>query len=140
VLAEAAKVRASIDRYFAAFEAGTLKAELCNSKVEELQDRLEQLEAEQSDLEARRQRLELPAIDREMLAGLVENLEQVIAAGTNAQKKDLLRHLVKKVLIHDRRTIEVWYCLPNARGFEERNRDHPQGDSNPCRRHEKPVS
>ncbi|HEX2720627.1 MAG TPA: hypothetical protein VHM71_06725 [Candidatus Deferrimicrobium sp.] len=39
--------------------------------------------------------------------------EQVIAAGTIPQKKHLLRQMVKKVLIHDRRTIEIWYGLPN---------------------------
>jgi hypothetical protein len=30
-----------------------------------------------------------------------------------AKKKHLLRRMVKKVLNHDRRKIEVWYCLPN---------------------------
>lgn len=123
---EAAKVRASIDRYFEAFEAGTLKAELCNKKVQELHDRVEQLDAEKSGLETRRERLELPAIDREMLTALVDNFEQVIAEGPNAQKKDLLRRLVKKVVIHDRRTIEVWYGLPNARRFEHCNKDLPE--------------
>jgi len=119
------KVRASVERYFEAFEAGTLKAELCNRKVQNLHDRLEQLETEKRELEARRERLELPAIDREMLATLVDNFEQVIADGPNAQKKDLLRRLVKKVLIHDRRTIEIWYGLPNARGFEHWNKNLP---------------
>jgi len=37
----------------------------------------------------------------------------VFAAGTDSNKKDLLHRLVKKVLIHDKRTIEVWYALPN---------------------------
>ncbi len=64
-----AKTQGTIDRYFEAFEAGTLKAELCNEKV--------------------------------------------MAEGPNPKKKHLLRHMVKKVLIHDRRTIEVWYGLPN---------------------------
>jgi hypothetical protein len=36
-----------------------------------------------------------------------------MAEGTNPQKKDLLRRLVKKVLVHDGRTIEIWYGLPN---------------------------
>lgn len=119
VEAEAAKVRASIDRYFEAFEAGTLKAELCNQKVADLNGRVEQLDAEKRELDARRERMELPAIDREMLAALVDNFEQVLAEGANAQKKDLLRRMVKKVLIHDRRTVEVWYGLPNARRFED---------------------
>ena len=43
----------------------------------------------------------------------MDNFEKVMAEGTNPQKKDLLRRLVKKVLIHDRRTIEIWYGLPN---------------------------
>jgi hypothetical protein len=34
--AEAAKVRAAPDRYFEAFKAGTLEAELCNQKVRDL--------------------------------------------------------------------------------------------------------
>ena len=38
---------------------------------------------------------------------------------TNPQKKDLLRRLVKKVLVHDKRTIEIWYALPNPRRFED---------------------
>ncbi len=126
VEAEAAKVRASVERYFEAFEAGTLKAELCNRKVQDLHYRLEQLDAEKRELEARRERLELPAIDREMLSALVDNFEQVIAGGPNAQKKDLLRRLVKKVLVHDRRTIEIWYGLPNARGFEHCNNHLPE--------------
>jgi len=48
-----------------------------------------------------------------MLAALVDNFEQVMAEGPNPKKKRLLRQLMKKVLIHDRRTVEVWYGLPN---------------------------
>ena len=78
---------------------------------------MEQLEAERRDLEARRERLELPAIDREMLSSIVENFERVMAESPNPQKKHLLHQLVKKVLVHARRTLEVWYGLPNRRGF-----------------------
>jgi hypothetical protein len=42
----------------------------------------------------------------------------VLATGTGAQKKDLLHRVVKKVLVHDRRTVEVWYALPNREVFE----------------------
>jgi len=105
------KAQGAIDRYFEAFETGTLKADLCSEKVGELKARLVGLEAERRDLENRRNRLELPAIDLEMLTSFVANLEQLIAAGTNPQKKHLLRLLVKKVLVHDRHTVEVWYAL-----------------------------
>ena len=69
----------TIDRYFEALEAGTLKAELCNEKVRNLRTRMEELEGE----------------------------------GPNPKKKHLLHRLLKKVLIYDRRTIEIWYGLPN---------------------------
>ncbi len=108
-----AKTQTAIDRYFPAFEAGTLKLELRNEKVRDLRTQMEELETERQDLEARRQRLELPAIDRDMLASLIDNFERVMAEGPNPQKKDLLRRLVKKVLVHDKRTIEIWYALPN---------------------------
>lgn len=130
VEAQAAKTRAAIDRYFEAFEAGTLDAGLCNEKVRDLRARLEELEDEKQDLEARRERLELPAIDREMMATLVEQFDRVMAEGPNPKKKDLLRRLVKKVLVHDRRTIEIWYGLPNPQGCEDWNNWLPWLDSN----------
>lgn len=38
-------------------------------------------------MEARRERLELPAIDREMLASIMDNFEKVIAEGPNPKKE-----------------------------------------------------
>jgi hypothetical protein len=108
-----AKTRVKTDRYFEAFENGTMKPDICSQKVKDLNATLEALGAEKRELEARRERLELPAIDREMLSRLVDKFEEVLAEGTNPQKKHLLRQMVKKVLIHDRRTIEIWYGLPN---------------------------
>lgn len=121
VEAQGTRAQATLARYFEAFEAGTLKAELCNEKVRDLRARMEELEAEKHDLEARRERLELPTLDRGMLAAIVENFERVMAEGPNPLKKHLLRRLVKKVLVHDRRTVEVWYGLPNPHGFEHCN-------------------
>ena len=109
---EIGKVRTRLDRYFSAFEEGTMKPELCNEKVGELQGRLGELEAEKRGLEEKRRRLDLPALDPEMLSALLENFEDVLASGTNPQKKDLLQRLVKKVLVHSREKVEVWYALP----------------------------
>ena len=122
VEAQAAKTQAAMDRYFEAFEAGTLTPELCNEKVRDLRARLEELEGEKRDLEARRERLELPAVDRGMLEALVENFERVMGEGPAPQKKHLLHRLVKKVLVQDRRTVEVWYGLPNPQRFEDWNK------------------
>ena len=130
VEAHAAKAQAAMDRYFEAFEAGTLQVELCNEKVCDLRTRLEELEAEKRDLEARRERLELPAADREMLASLVENFERVMAEGPAPEKKHLLHRLVKEVLVQDRRTVEVWYGLPNPQRFEDWNKWLPMLTTN----------
>ena len=129
---QAAKTQARIDRYFEAFEAGTLKPELCNEKIQDLNARLEELDAEQRELEGRRKRLALPAIDQEMLSGLVANFEDVMAAGTNPQKKHLFRRLVKKVLVHDRRTVEVWYGLPNPASVRRPGNLAPQAGLEPA--------
>jgi len=51
----------------------------------------------------------------------VDNFEKVMAEGPNPKKKHLLHRLVKKVLIHSRQTIEIWYALPNSRRFEDSN-------------------
>ena len=112
VEAQAAKTQAAMDRYFEAFEAGTLTPELCNEKVRDKGARLKALEAEKRNLEARREKLELPEVDREMLKTLVQNFERVMAEGPNPQTKHLLHRLVKQVRVHDRRTVEVWYGLP----------------------------
>lgn len=42
-----------------------------------------------------------------------DHVARAIAADIKPQEKDLLRRLVKKVLVHDKRTIEIWYALPN---------------------------
>ncbi|MBE0558258.1 MAG: hypothetical protein IH628_13585 [Proteobacteria bacterium] len=119
--AQMAKTQGAIDRYFEAFEAGTLKAELCNEKVRNLRTRMEELEGEKRGLEARRERLKLPAIDREMLASIMDNFEKVMAEGPNPKNKHLLHQLVKKVLIHSRETVEIWYALPNSQRFANCN-------------------
>ncbi|HSB44410.1 MAG TPA: hypothetical protein VLD60_05325 [Nitrospira sp.] len=74
---------------------------------------MQELEVEKQDLDARKERLELPALDRKFLSKLLDEFDETMENGTNQKKKHLLRQLVKKVLIHDRRTVEIWYGLPN---------------------------
>ena len=90
-----------------------IQVEATAGKVEDLNARIEELDAERRDPEERRERLEIPAIDREMLSSLLDDLDKVMAEGTNRQEKDLLRRMVKKILVHDRHTIEIWYGLQN---------------------------
>ncbi len=52
--------------------------------------RMEELENEKRSLEARRERLELPAIDKEMPKNLLDNFKNVMAEGPSQNKKHLL--------------------------------------------------
>ena len=60
-----------MDRYFQAFEAGTLTPKLYNEKVRDMCARIKELEAQKRNLEARRERLELPG-------ALVENAVTIV--------------------------------------------------------------
>ena len=71
-----------------------------------------------------------PGGDRERLASIMDNFEKVMAGGPNPKKKHLLRRLAKKVLIHSRQTIEIWYALPNTQRFADCNIWLPGQDSN----------
>ena len=51
------------------------------------------------------------------------NIENV-----STHKKDLLRRMVKKVLIHDKRTIEIWYALPNPASVRAPEYLAPRGE------------
>ena len=48
------------------------------------------------------------------VAKMVDEIGETMASGTPPQKKHLLQRVVKKVLVHDRRTVEVWYGLPDS--------------------------
>ena len=47
---------------------------------------------------------------------ILTNLEGLVDVLPGAQKKHLLRLLVKKVLIRDQSAVEVWYRLPQDPG------------------------
>ena len=65
-------------------------------------------------LEERRQSLDLPALKRDFLDKILTDLQQIVEAVPNPQKKHLLHLLVKKVLVRDKRTVEIWYRLPQG--------------------------
>ncbi len=108
------KAQSRIDRYFDAFEQGKLKPELCSDKVEALTAQLEGLHDQKRELDEKMKQLELPMIDRKMLCGLIDNFEQVLAGGTNPQRKHLIQQLVKKVRVHNKNKVEIWYGVPGG--------------------------
>jgi hypothetical protein len=110
-----------LDRYYEAFESGAMKPEVCGTKVDELTGRLRELDVEAQKLRARHDQMSLPAIDKATISALIDDFEKVMAAGTNPQRKHLLHRLVKKVLVRDRGSVEVWYALPYSSDLEHRS-------------------
>ncbi|MFO7695611.1 MAG: site-specific integrase [Anaerolineae bacterium] len=112
--AERTKVQSALDRYFAAFEAGTMAPGACRERVDALTAQVRQLDAELVAQEGRRHALTLPELKMDFLEQILTNLEGIVAAVPPAQKKHLLRLLVEKVLVRDRSEVEIWYKLPQS--------------------------
>jgi hypothetical protein len=55
-------------------------------------------------------------LTREMVAALLSDFERILAQGTHAERRHILQRVVKKVLVHERESIEIWYAVPNAKG------------------------
>ncbi len=110
------KHQAALDRYFQAFESGTMDSSTCNQRVHELSTQIKQLDEEREALRTQRQSLDLPALKTDFLHEILSNLREVVEAVPNPQKKHLLHLLVKKVLVKNRCTFEVWYRLPQFPG------------------------
>jgi flagellar biosynthesis chaperone FliJ len=86
----------------------------CRQRVEALTTQLQQLEAEREAIEQQRESLTLQELRMDFLEQILTNLEGIVTALPNAQKKHLLHLLVKKVLARDRDTVEIWYKLPQG--------------------------
>ncbi len=112
VVADVARAREALDRYFQAFETGEMKPAECNARIEALNEQLVALEEHRRDLDAAQANLALPALDKPAVAALLDNFEQVFATATNPQKKHLLHELVKEVRVDSKESVEVWYRFP----------------------------
>jgi len=85
---------------------------VCNKRVEEISNQITQLDKQRQALKDRRSALDLPALKIDFLQEILSNLQGVVDAVPNPQKKHLLHLLVKKVLIKDQHSFEAWYRLP----------------------------
>ncbi len=124
------RTKSALDRYFAAFEAGTLKPEVLNDKIEEFSLRLQQLEEEKSTLEGDIEGMSLSEIDQEGIKVYVDALEAVLENGGNEQKKHLLRTLLEKVLVHDKDRYEFTFRLPDGSTLQHALETIPEDEAN----------
>lgn len=95
-----AGVRRSMDRYFAAFENGTMKPATCQERLDNLQARLDALIAEEQALVAQEEADSPPT--PELVAEWARTLDVALYSGTAQQRKALIRKLVKELRVMGR--------------------------------------
>ncbi len=112
--AEITRVEAKVERYFEAFENGDLSPADCHDRVRAHRARLEVLREQEADLARGLDTQAHTPPDRAALAGLAEQLDEIIGTESPEQAKELLRLLVKEIQVHDRRRIIPTYRIPTA--------------------------
>jgi site-specific DNA recombinase len=111
--AEIAKAEKSIERYFLAFENGTMPEARCAERVNALGDRIVELRARCDELHAL---LDAPAPEapsEETLRLLREQVQHVMKHGEEAQRKAVIRELVQEVRVVSRDEILPMFRVPD---------------------------
>src|SRR5581483_833092 len=112
--AEIVRLEAKLERYFEAFEDGSLSPADCQDRVRAHRARLDVLREQEADLTQSLATQAHTPPDTAALAGLANQLEEIIGSDSPEQAKELLRLLVKEVRVHDRRRIIPTYRIPTA--------------------------
>lgn len=104
--------RRSLERYFGAFEQGTMSAADCQERIERLRDRIEALEAEERTIaEAGTDGLPV-AFTADDVAEWARDLRVLIGTATPQQRKALIRLLVKELRVMSRKEVFPTYKIP----------------------------
>ena len=112
--AEITRLEAKLERYFEAFEDGTLSPADCQDRIRAHRSRLEVLHEQEADLTHTLATQAHTPPDTAAFAGLADQLEEILANESPEQAKELLRLLVKEIRVHDRRRIIPTYRIPTA--------------------------
>ncbi len=112
--AEIARTERRLERYFEAFETRELSAALCQERVRGHRERLEALRGQEADLARTLATQAHMSPDAAALAGLADQIDEILATESPEQAKDLLRLLIKEIRVHNRRRIVPTYRVPAA--------------------------
>ena len=105
-----AGAKRSMDRYFAAFEAETMKPAACQERLDSLQGRLDTLIAEEQALLVKEEADTPPT--PELVSEWAMTLDVALYSGTAQQRKALIRKLVKELRVMSRDEIVPTYRVP----------------------------
>jgi site-specific DNA recombinase len=109
-----------LERYFRAFEDGSMDPKACAPRVDALRCQIDALRGRREQITAQLERLNLPPLDLEEVARLLEDFYRRFESDSNPERKHLLHKLVKEVRVQSKSTAEVWYSFPRPPAPEGR--------------------
>jgi site-specific DNA recombinase len=102
----------ALDRYFTAFENGSLSGQRLAGRVEALEKRLAGLRGREEELRETIEEQTYRGPGESVLLDVKDAIQEALNQGTTAQRKALLRLLVVNVEVKDRETIRPTFRLP----------------------------
>jgi site-specific DNA recombinase len=106
------KAESALDRYFNAFESGTMKEGTCATRVQKLAAEVGALNARRAELADEVSEAAPDVPDASSLAELRDELLSALEAGDHAQRKALLQTLVAEIRVKDRSWIQPVFRVP----------------------------
>jgi hypothetical protein len=123
--AEIRKADEALDRYFNAFEAGSMSVEMCRPRIERLAERLRGLRARQAELTAAIEDEQLIGPDPDQVETLKGEIKEAMLDGPSERRKGILQELVAEVLVESRSCIRPTLRLPLGEVFPVSQMVHP---------------
>jgi site-specific DNA recombinase len=109
---ELAGAKRALDRYFAAFEEGSLSAADCQDRIAGLKVKIDALQAEEASLALKASDEEPEPSSAVDVAAWAQDLGVLLRAGSAQQRKALFRVLVKEIRVMSREEIHPSYKIP----------------------------
>ena len=112
--ADVRRTNATLERYFRAFEAGSMPEQACGQRIEQLAERLTGLEARRQELAIDDSAAPEPLSDEDLRA-LQGHVREVIETGDPPARKALLEALVAEIRVVSPEEIYPTFNLPAVR-------------------------
>jgi hypothetical protein len=113
--AELARTEEARDRYFRAFEAGTISAQDCAERVRPLAQRIDELRGRASELEEATAGEPSLEVSESRLEEIVSAFREALETGSPAQRKALIKTLVAEIRFNGAEAFPINMLAPITR-------------------------
>ena len=111
---EIRKTEEATERYFLAFEAGSMPEAQCAPRLQALSEKMVELRCHKADLQQAMDREQLSQPTDDDLASIRAKVKEAIEAGSAQERKGLLQALVAEVRVQSRSEIYPVFRLPRG--------------------------